>query len=156
MVASVQRHLADIEPCVRSDYPGWWAAAQIARGPATPAEVADLMLQAMATALHHDRGAARARALVTAGCLDVGGAVARDLLGMLDQAPRLRHLAARVTSARGALAVYLAAQSVIDGERAAGRVFLEDLAEALLMPPTLVRLLRRRAASAVERHAAVA
>lgn len=120
------------------DNPGWWQAA----GASGAGPDDELVATALAAALLADRGEAGAYAEV--GRLPLHGIKAslrQRLEEALAGAPVVRDLAGRVRGPCQALGVYLAARSVIDGSRPPGRVFLEDLSEALLMPPVLVRQL---------------
>ncbi len=64
---------------------------------------------------------------------------ALDPHGLLDHPRGLRMALERVQGAESALWVYLSVLECADEDRAAHRVFVDDLAEALLMPPTLIR-----------------
>lgn len=55
----------------------------------------------------------------------------------------LDRLINRLPGPRAALALYLSALHCFGGETPATRVLLEDLAEALMIPPTLLRRLTR-------------
>ncbi len=58
----------------------------------------------------------------------------------------LDRLVARLPGPRAALGLYLSALAQLDGDRSESALLLEDLAEALFMPPTLTRQLNRVAA----------
>lgn len=105
----------------------------------------DLLSQVFVAALVADRGRDGARQMLMHRHAEVRHARRlSEFLAMVECPPRLRDLADRVDGVEDALAVYDVARLAIDGERAAGRVFLEDLAETLLLPPTLVRWFEQR------------
>ncbi|MEQ8858474.1 MAG: DUF533 domain-containing protein [Pseudomonadales bacterium] len=105
----------------------------------------DLLSQVFVAALVADRGPDGAcRVLEHRHARARHARVLADLLAMVENPLRLRDLPDRVDGVEDALAVYDVARLAIDGERAAGRVFLEDLAETLLLPPTLVRWFEER------------
>ena len=62
-----------------------------------------------------------------------------DPLSLLDHPRGLRMALERVQGPESALCLYMRFLECADEDRPAHRVFLDDLAEALLMPPTLVR-----------------
>ena len=66
-----------------------------------------------------------------------------DVPALLDHPRGLRLALDAVDGPESALGLYLRSLGCADDCRPAHRVFLEDLAEGLLMPPTLVRELNR-------------
>lgn len=108
--------------------------------PAAPAP--DVLVQAWVAALVADRGADGARRVLGAHRFALGSEARREALALVERPPRLFELADRVHGTNLALTVYRVALGTIDGQRPSGRVFLDDLAEALLLPPTLIRALQ--------------
>lgn len=119
--------LRDTAARVKFEHAGWWAAFPVSDRPVrAPCE--QLMRKAAALALHADQRSATA-----------GGAACPERV-----APRrVCDLASQIEDPVTALGAYLSASVEIDPCNPDGRAFLEDLAEALLMPPTLVRALSR-------------
>lgn len=62
-----------------------------------------------------------------------------ELRALLDHPRGLRTLLERVRGPESAVRLYVGVLECADPHRAAHRVFVDDLAEALLMPPTLIR-----------------
>jgi len=149
--------LVDLAPRVQREHRFWW------RGWSSPAAQAGswrqqidralcprgVLADVLAAALVANWGTSGARCAIAGLCDGTAHGSAADPLWHAVQqrlerpAARLHELVGRIDGPLTALAAYLAALWVVDGSRPGGRVWLEDLAEALLLPPVLIRQLQR-------------
>lgn len=148
VTASLCEALVDLKPWVSREHACWWRSWTRSTGPhrdgcdAAP-ELHGRVADTLAAALLAERGAAQALRAVAELCGDEPALCGAVRLRLRRPAPGVLQIVDGIDHGGTALAVYLAALHVIDGARPAGRVWLEDLAEALLLPPILVRQLHR-------------
>jgi len=155
LIRALRDALYDVVPWAHREHRGWWRSWDRSgrydfdvRSQIDAALGAhDGLVDALAAALVADRGEAAALRAVDELWVAVGhaddAALCRAVRVRLSRpAPRLHQVVNGIDSPATALAVYLLSLQVIDGSRPAGFVWLEDLAEALLLPPTLIRQVR--------------
>lgn len=148
ITASLREALADLQPWVSREYAYWWRSWTRSgrRRVDVFDEAPDLhgsVVDTLAAALLAERGAAGAMGALEERFGDDPALCCAVRLRLRRPAAAVHQIVDGIDDGATALAVYLAAVYVIDGSAPAGRVWLEDLAEALLMPPILLRQLHR-------------
>ncbi|NBC23793.1 MAG: DUF533 domain-containing protein [Gammaproteobacteria bacterium] len=148
ITASLRKALADLKPWVSREYGYWWRSWT--RAGRRRLEVFDeapglhgSVVDTLAAALLAERGAANVAGVLDERFGDDPALCCAVRLRLRRPAPGVHQIVDGIDDGATALAVYLAAVYVIDGSAPAGRVWLEDLAEALLVPPILMRQLHR-------------
>jgi hypothetical protein len=141
-IDDIETLVEDMSQRARNEYPAWWKRGQSeADGGVAAAFGGDpLLLAAIAAGLAADG----ARDRITPGAFGPFSARCRaSIVRRMKRPARPLDIARRVKSPRRALLIYAACRKLV-GRTAAGRVFVEDLGEALMIPVALLRQMKVR------------